>query len=149
MHSYQIFTLSKIESIKKLNKLWTNDLAFIKDYLLIPVPKEKVSDYNNLTNNPDIKSVFHNLESRRPNTTANSENVYTNEDENVSEDERLIIRNENMSCVSDKCQNENASYTDFLNKFDSFLNASKVKLKDLETVNRYETAKRCRWSHLI
>jgi hypothetical protein len=122
----------KVQSIKKLNKLWTDDIALIKTYLLIPIPKEKLSKDHKILNGQGIP-VNSNFDIILK--SQNTSSLCTNENENSFEDDTLIVRNDNVSSVDGRgC--ENTSYRDYLNKFDSFLIESKVKLKDLENVNR-------------
>lgn len=35
-----------IDAIKKANKLWSNDLAFVKEFLIIPIEKSRFSELN-------------------------------------------------------------------------------------------------------
>lgn len=85
-----------IENIKRVNKIWTNNIDdFVKDYLIIPIEKEKIDNVNLV-----IKNDEENTDAK-----TNSSNVQTNP----------------------------TDYKDYLSKFDSFLNESKEKLKNLES----------------
>lgn len=94
-----------IENIKRANRLWSNDLTFLKETLIIPLDKEKLKAMNLET-----------INSERNVSKTNSLNQISNDQES----------NSNM---------EKAEYKDFLNKFDSLINESKMKLKTLETNN--------------
>jgi LysM repeat protein len=100
-----------IESIKRANRLWNNDL-FLKDKLIIPLDKEKLKSLNLTMNKTDLKL-------------------------NVSSQEVEQSSNETKNTTDGNTDNEmnKTEYKDFLNKFDSFINESKLKLKTLETQN--------------
>lgn len=87
-----------IENIKRANRLWSNDLTFLKDKLIVPLDRDKMKSLG-------LTELV----------TANS-----NSKEQANES---------------KQGNETSEYKDFLNKFDSFINQSKMKLKSLENQN--------------
>ena len=103
----------KIETIKRANRLWSNDLAFVKDHLIVPMSREKLME---------MKLDF-------PNTVnPNDVNFDLNENNNVRQSNKTeIAQNSNSD------EQNNDQFKDYLNKFDSFLNESKIKLKTLET----------------
>ncbi|CAF0716247.1 unnamed protein product [Brachionus calyciflorus] len=84
-----------IETIKRANKLWSNDLAFIKDFLIVPIEKTRINEFNI--------------------------------------DENEIIDNEQVNVKIDSQNEQNAHFKDYLNKFDSVISESKLKLKTLES----------------
>lgn len=89
-----------IETIKRANRLWNNDLTkLFKDFLFIPLDKEKLKAMN---------------------LTMNGE---------AEQGESQIHKSEST------IEMEKAEYKDFLSKFDSFINESKVKLATLESQN--------------
>lgn len=92
------FQFIKIENIKRANRLWSNDLTFLKDKLIIPLDRDK------------MKSL------------------------GLSEKEADNSNSQNQVNESKKDM-ETTEYKDFLNKFDSFINQSKMKLKSLENQN--------------
>jgi hypothetical protein len=75
----------------------------IKDYLLIPIEKDKLDDFNSF----------------------NDKNNNNNNDSSL----------QNIS-LNDNTNKNTTNYKDYLSKFDSFLNESKLKLKDLESISR-------------
>lgn len=89
-----------IENIKRANRLWSNDLTFLKDKLIIPLDKQKLKELNLTMNEFEMRD------------TANQ----------IPKSESTI-------------EFEKQEYKDFLNKFDSFINESKIKLKTLENQN--------------
>lgn len=89
-----------IENIKRANRLWSNDLTFSKETLIIPLDKDKMKELN-LTMNGEPKSSSSSFDT---------------------------------SVCMDKTEDK-AEYKDFLNKFDSFINQSKMQLKNLESQN--------------
>jgi hypothetical protein len=83
--------------------LWSNDLTkLFKDFLIIPLDKEKLKDMNLGVNGDQSKEM--------------AENNHMHKSESALEMEK-------------------AEYKDFLSKFDSFINESKVKLATLENQN--------------
>lgn len=36
----------QIDIIKRANRMWSNDLAFIKDFLIVPIDREKLKALN-------------------------------------------------------------------------------------------------------
>lgn len=117
-----LFFLLKIESIKRANKLWSNDLALIKDHLLIPMHRDK---YNELCSNQNTK-IDLDLNDILDVTDINFNNL---NNENLNQQQQQSINNNN--------NNNKNNYKDYLSKFDSFLNESKLKLKSLETIKRF------------
>ena len=81
-------------------------MTFLKETLVIPLDKEKLAELN-LTINGECGDT----------AASSSSNLVDN-----------IVK-------INKTTDEKAEYKDFLNKFDSFINESKVKLKNLETQN--------------
>lgn len=93
-----------IENIKRANRLWSNDLTFLKETLIIPLDKEKLKAMN-------LEAITEN---------------------------RGHSKSSDQVCGQDSTSTsgmEKAEHIDFLNKFDSFINESKMKLKTLETQN--------------
>lgn len=86
-----------IELIKRANKLWSNDLAFVKDILIVPIDKTRLKDMN--------------LE------------------------EQDVVDSEQINAKVDTSEQSNGGtyFKDYLNKFDSIISESKLKLKTLET----------------
>jgi len=89
-----------IETIKRANRLWSNDLAFIKDVLIVPIDRDKLAALHITHNEPVHQS------------TAASDTP------------------------------DQGEYKNFLNKFDSFINESKLKLQSLETTSNLNTQTR-------
>ena len=83
--------------------MWSNDLTkLFKDFLIIPLDKEKLKDMNLGVNGDQSKEM------------AESNHLHKSES---------------------TLEMEKAEYKDFLSKFDSFINESKVKLATLENQN--------------
>lgn len=91
-----------IENIKRANRLWSNDLAFLKDHLLIPMDRDKLIELN------------------------------LNLDDNISSNDAI----QNISTQNQNTINGSVDINNYLNKFDTFLNESKVKLKSLKTSSK-------------
>lgn len=106
--------------------MWSNDIAFVKDFLLVPVDREKLRslniDYdetaNSLTSSASSSSQIVNL---------NDINLATSNSPNTPQ-----TNNHNESSL-DANSPSKEEYKSYLNKFDSFINESKLKLKHLET----------------
>ena len=98
-----------MENIKRANRLWSNDLAFIKDILLIPIDREKLKEMNLVIEEDEPKLLnLNDIDVSK--TTTPAQAVAPKEDKEA--------------------------YKDFLNKFDSFINESKLKLKSLESSSK-------------
>lgn len=82
--------------------MWNNDLAFIKDFLIVPIDREKLKTLN--------------IECDDVNSAAISAN------NNNSQDSLAVSTN----------NKEKDEYKNFLNKFDSLISESKIRLKHLE-----------------
>lgn len=113
-----------IENIKRANKLWSNDLAFVKDTLIIPIDKERlkelnlvIDEYSDCLSPNDVNIVSNN-------NVSNGQNGHGGSNGNKSNDSNKNDDNNN---------NKNEAYKDYLNKFDTFINESKLKLKSLES----------------
>ena len=78
--------------------MWTNNIDVFRDYLIVPVERNKINDIEN------------------------------NSDTNAQ-----IMINQTDNTINN---NNNANYKDYLEKFDTFLNESKEKLKNLESITR-------------
>ena len=102
-----------IENIKRANRLWSNDLAFIKDVLIVPIDKEKLSQLDFV----DMSQVENN-----GNGNNNGAISSANHSNGINGDE--------------KSQNEDDGYKDYLSKFDTFISQSKLKLKSLESATK-------------
>ena len=96
-----------IENIKRANRLWSNDLAFIKEFLVVPIDKEKLKELDFVDMNQ--VEVINNSQ---------SENLKTSPANN--DDESLV-------------EIKNDGYKDYLTKFDALISQSKLKLKSLES----------------
>jgi len=99
-----------IEKIKRANRLWSNDLAFIKETLIVPIDREKLKeldfiDMNNVENTSNIVPEAGKVTS----TNAKVNNGDLHEEKPVD------------------------GYKDYLSKFDVLINQSKIKLKSLES----------------
>jgi len=99
-----------IEKIKRANRLWSNDLAFIKETLIVPIDREKLKeldfiDMNNVENTSNVVSEAGKVTS----TNAKVNNGDLHEEKPVD------------------------GYKDYLSKFDVLINQSKIKLKSLES----------------
>jgi LysM repeat protein len=101
-----------VESIKRANRLWSNDLAIIKDVLLVPMSREKLIELNLLDESESniIGDVNNNNKTHDQNGTSKKA----------------------ANSIKDSDENE-TKFKDYLNKYDSFINESKMKLKSLET----------------
>ena len=102
-----------IENIKRANRLWSNDLAFIKEVLLVPIDKDKLSELD-FVNVNDIE-----------NGATNSKNTNMNGNGNGS------LKNGEEK--KHQHTNKDDEYKDYLSKFDTFISQSKLKLKSLES----------------
>lgn len=83
--------------------MWNNDLAFVKDYLIIPINKEYLASLNLRLEDCDSSST----------SSSVSSNKKTNEETNG---DNLPLKIE-----------------DYLNKYDEVINQSKLKLKTIES----------------
>jgi LysM repeat protein len=107
-----------IDQIKRVNRLWSNDLAIVKDVLLIPIDREKLKDMNLQHTDPDNTNI--------------EDNNYDNSKVSMSNlKSQKTFDNNNETTAKQSTENE--SVNNFLNRFDSFINESKEKLKHLET----------------
>ena len=113
-----------IENIKRANKLWSNDVAFVKDTLIIPIDKERlkelnlaIDEYSDCLTPNDVNIVSNDK-------VSNGQNGHGASNGNKSNDSNKNDDNNN---------NKNEAYKDYLNKFDTFINESKLKLKSLES----------------
>jgi LysM repeat protein len=110
-----------VESIKRANRLWSNDLAIIKDVLFVPMSREKLVELN--LNDGE-------------NETAGTSNS-TNGD--INNNSKVHNQNGATSIQADSVNGENKDgdnehkFKDYLNKYDTFISESKLKLKSLET----------------
>ncbi len=82
--------------IKRANRLWNNDLAFVKEFLTVPIEREKLKALN-------IECI----------------------------DSRAVSASSSIQSVKDNNE-EKEEYKNFLDKFDSLISESKIKLKHLE-----------------
>lgn len=98
-----------VDQIKRANRLWSNDLAFVKESLIIPIDREKLKeiDSNYQDDSDDLSQV--NIDLNTKNSKAN----------NGQENE----------------ENDNTEFKDYLNKYDTFITESKLKLKSLKTMS--------------
>lgn len=109
-----------IESIKRANRLWSNDLtAFVKEFLIIPISKEKLKELNLDENNLEPTNI----------TNKQSNLVVVNGDKNNNLTQSLA---KNLNS-----KGQDSTLNDYLSKFDSFLSESKLKLKTLEANPKY------------
>lgn len=88
------FKKIKIENIKRANRLWSNDLALIKDVLIVPIPKEKIDELK--IDQSELDEI----------------------DNKAKSNEQVV------------------ELAEYLNKFDSLISESKLKLKNLETSSK-------------
>lgn len=114
-----------IENIKRANRLWSNDLAFVKETLLIPLDRDKIKEMNLDERNFEAQDQANNLNKNSVNLLIfngdkNNNNLKPSKDLNSLENQ-----------AANEAQNE--AFKDYLNKFDTFLNESKIRLKTLET----------------
>lgn len=95
------------ESIKKANRLWSNDLGtFVKEHLLVPMSREKLRE---------LKL---------------DENTINEELTDSSGSNGTSKGGENGDTSGENNENK---FKDYLNKYDTFISESKMKLKSLET----------------
>ena len=83
--------------------MWNNDLAFVKDFLIIPINKENLASLNLRLEDCESSSTSVSL----------SSNKKINEETNV--------------------ENSPLKIEDYLNKYDEVINQSKLKLKTIES----------------
>jgi LysM repeat protein len=102
-----------VESIKRANRLWSNDLAIIKDVLLVPMSREKLVELN-LNDNETVPSSFLAYSDLNKNARSQKDSTWPD-----------AVNDTNV-------QNSEYNIDEYLNKYDTFLNESKLKLKSLE-----------------
>ena len=96
-----------VENIKRANRLWSNDLAFIKEILLVPMSREKLIELK-------LDEII---------TETSDEDINNNNCTSTT----------NNLAISKNDDGNDRKFTDYLNKYDTFINESKIKLKSLET----------------
>ncbi len=118
-----MFIYSQIDQIKRANRLWSNDLAFVKETLIIPIDREKLKELNT-TYSDELDDLNSNqIEIDLLNGKSKSSSSF-NGDSNGK------IKNGNDT--------ETENVKDILNKYDTFINESKLKLKSLKTMSKYD-----------
>ena len=83
--------------------MWSNDLAFIKDFLIVPIDREKLKALNIECDDNSVALSSSSISNDQPEDNAIANNIQ-----------------------------EKDEYKNFLNKFDSLINESKIRLKHLE-----------------
>lgn len=94
-----------IENIKRANRLWSNDLAFIKEFLIVPIDRETLKELDFV----DMNNVENTSNGSAKSTAKEAKNGNLNEETPAD------------------------GYKDYLSKFDAFISQSKLKLKSLES----------------
>jgi hypothetical protein len=113
-----------MDQIKRANRLWSNDLAFVKETLIIPIDREKLKELN--TNYTDELDDLNTNQIEIDLSNGKSKSSSFNGDSNGT------IKNENDN------NNDTENVKDILNKYDTFINESKLKLKSLKTMSKYD-----------
>lgn len=128
-----------IENIKRANRLWSNDLSFIKDYLIIPIPKETLTtlDLNDSDLNGEHMSTSGILELNQINASmVSSSSSSSNNDlrlkQSHSNESKSTSSKENLLVATNVSSESNNNFNDYLNKYDQLISDSKKKLKCLE-----------------
>ena len=83
--------------------MWSNDLAFIKDFLIVPIDREKLKALKIECDDNSAAMSSSSISNDQPEDNAIANNIQ-----------------------------EKDEYKNFLNKFDSLINESKIRLKHLE-----------------
>ena len=105
-----------VENIKRANRLWSNDLAFIKETLIVPIDREKLKELDFI----DMNNV--------ENTASNNNNITSSLSETIKSNAKEANNNGDLSG-----EKKVDGYKDYLSKFDAFISQSKLKLKSLES----------------
>ena len=117
--------------------MWSNDLALIKDTLLIPIEKDRLSEFGQSTT---LNGTAHSS-SHSNGGTSSLDDVVIDTTGDVTNGNCLMtyihcLSNAQFNIVSFFSQNQNSPDTldNYLHKYDTFINESKIKLRSLETM---------------
>jgi len=117
--------LTKIERIKRVNNLWTNDSLFLREYLLIPSqPTGGISE--------DLSADFSQNSCpqlpHRSQNHAKSANWSRSYDCSQSEDVKLFVDDNDDTVVSE----ERVDFNNYFSKIDSKIRVAKEKVSQFE-----------------